>query len=423
MLQFSMVRFRVSSGLWLALSLGAVAVAWLYMTRVLVPWEQYFNVEAGTMKAALGDLYSPWYGTRALLVLGKSPYGAEVTHEIQMAFYGHDVVPGNGRIVDEQRFAYPVYVVFLLAPVARVGFETLHAAAPLVLAVVVLIAVRLWMAVLGWRSARLWASAVALFILASPQVAQGLRLRQLGLIVGCLLALSVWLMVRNYLSFSGAVLAVCTIKPQMIVLPLAWFLLWAMGDLRKRWRLLAGFAGGLALLIGAGELILPGWHGDFFAGLVAYRRYGPVTTLLQLALGGRAGVIVAAMLIAALLTWGWIHYKCAANSEEFALVLSAFMLGAAMAMPLMPPFNQVLLILPLLIILRDWSRLPFLGRAAFVICAGWPWFVSIVLLASRLPLKSLRPVPLLPSGMALFFPVLLILLLMGRRPLITTQNS
>jgi len=375
------------------------------------------------MKAALGDLYSPWYGTRALLVQGKSPYSAEVTREIQVAFYGHDVLPGNGRIVDEQRFAYPVYVVFLLAPVARVGFETLHAVAPLVLAVVVLIAVRLWMAVLGWRSSRLLAWAVALFILASPQIAQGLRLRQLGLIVGCLLALSVWLMVRNYLLLSGAALAVCTIKPQMIVLPLAWFLLWAIGDLRRRWRLLAGFAGGLALLIGAGELVLPGWHRDFFAGLVAYRRYGPVTTLLQLALGRRAGVIVATVLITVLLAWGWIHSKCAANSEEFAVVLSAFMLGAAIAMPLMPPFNQVLLILPLLINLRDWSRLPFWGRIAFAICAGWPWIVSIILLASRVPLKSLRPIPLLPSGLALFLPVLLILLLMGRRPLITAQNS
>lgn len=402
------------------------------MSRVLVPWEQYFNVDAGTMKAALGDLYSPWYGTRALLQAGKNPYGPQVTHEIQAAFYGRDVVQQNepggrvvgGRVVDEQRFAYPVYVIFLLAPVAWLHFESLHAAAPFVLALLVLVSVRLWMAMLRWRPRASLFWAIALFVLASPQIAQGLRLRQLGLIVGCLLALSTWLAVRNHLVLSGGVLAFASIKPQMIVLPLAWFLLWAMGDLRQRWRLPAAFAGALVLLVGAGELILPGWLRDFFAGLAAYKHYGPVRTLLQLALGDTAGIVIAAILIAAVLVWGWIHRKDTADSEEFALTLSAFLLGSALALPLMPPFNQVLLILPLLIILRDWSRLPLLGQVLFVACAGWPWIMSLAMLVSHVPVKSLRPLPLLPSALALFFPALLTLLLLARGNSITpTRNN
>jgi len=420
-----MDRIRVSPRLWLVLSFLTVLIAWVYMTRVLVPWEQYFNVEAGTMKAALGDLYSPWFGTRALLIDGKNPYGPEVTHEIQMAFYGREVVQPNQpgvRVVDEQRFAYPVYVVFLLAPLAWLGFGPLQAATPLVLALVVLLALRLWMAGLRWRPPASLSWATALFVLASPQIAQGLRLRQLGLIVGCLLAISTWLAVRNHLALSGVVLAFASMKPQMIVLPLAWFLLWAMGDLRKRWRLPAGFAAALVLLAGAGELILPGWLPDFLAGLVAYRKYGPIRTLLQLALGDRLGMAAAAVLIAVLLVWGWMHRTDGADSQAFAFTLSGFLLGSALALPLMPPFNQVLLILPLLIILRDWSRLPLFGRVAFVVCAAWPWMVSLVLLASRVPVRSLRPVPLLPSALALFFPVLLTLLFMARRssPL---QNS
>ena len=420
-----MHRIRVSPRLWLLFSFLAALIAWVYMARILVPWEQYFNVEAGTMKAALGDLYSPWFGTRALLIDGKNPYGPEVTHEIQMAFYGHGVVqpsqPGV-RAVDEQRFAYPVYVVFLLAPLAWLGFGPLHAAAPLVLAPVVLITVRLWMAVLRWQAPASQFWAIALFVLASPQIAQGLRLRQLGLIVACLLALSTWLAVRNHLALSGVVLALATIKPQMMVLPLAWCLLWAMGDLRKRWHLPAAFAGALVLLAGAGELILPGWLPDFLAGLVAYRKYGPIRSLLQLALGDRLGMAATAVLVAGLLVWGWMHRTGGADSQEFALTLSAFLLGSALALPLMPPFNQVLLVLPLLILLRDWSSLPSLGRVAFVVCASWPWVASLVLLISRVPLKSLRPVPLLPSALALFFPVLLMLLFMAR-PSSALQNS
>jgi hypothetical protein len=409
------------------LSLLAVSIAWLYMMRVLVPWEQYFNVEAGTMKAALGDLYSPWFGTRALLVEGKNPYGPEVTHDIQMAFYGHDVVqahPPGVRAIDEQRFAYPVYVVFLLAPVARVGFERVQEAAPLILAFLVAISVGLWMRALRWRVPVILRSAIALFVLASPQIAQGLRLRQLGPIVGCLLALSSFLVVRNHLMPAGVMLAVCTIKPQMVVLPLAWFLLWAMGDLRKRWQLPTGFGVAVILLVAAGELALPGWPRDFLAGLAAYRKYGPVTSLLQLPLGESAGMVVAALSIAGLLAWGWVHRKDAADSAEFGIVLSAFLLGASLVLPLMPPFNQVLLILPLLILLRDWASLPRLGRLAFVVCVSWPWLASIVLLVSHVQLKSLRPIPLLPSVLVLFFPALLTLLLLARRSTIASaQNS
>ena len=50
------------------MSLLAAITAWLYMTRILAPWEYYYNVEAGTMKAVPGDLYSPWMGARALLL-------------------------------------------------------------------------------------------------------------------------------------------------------------------------------------------------------------------------------------------------------------------------------------------------------------------------------------------------------------------
>ena len=413
--------------MWLLLSLLAVSLAWLYMTRVLVPWEQYFNVEAGTMKAALGDLYSPWFGTRALLVDEKNPYGPEVTHDIQMAFYGHDIVQAHQpgiRAIDEQRFAYPVYVVFLLAPVVRVGFDRAQAAAPLILAFLVAVSVWLWIRALRWRPPPTLVLAITLFVLASPQIAQGLRLRQLGLIVGCLLALSSLLVVRNHLMPAGAILAVCTIKPQMVVLPLAWFLLWAVGDLRKRWRLPAGFGVVLILLAAAGELVLPGWPRDFLAGLAAYRQYGPVTSLLQLALGGSAGMVIAALSIAGLLAWGWIHRKDAPDSAEFRIVLSAFLLGASLALPLMPPFNQVLLILPVLILVRDWARLPRLGRFVFVFCVSWPWIVSAVLLALHVQLKSLQPTPLLPSAPVLFVPAVLLLLLMARRSSIgSMQNS
>jgi hypothetical protein len=410
---------------WLLISIATVAIAWLYESRVLLPWENFFYVKTGAFAANLGDLYTPWFGTRSLLREGKNPYGSEVTRDIQTAFYGHplvqDYAPGT-TVIDEQRFAYPLYVVFLLAPTIAMNFAMVHQAAGVVWAIVVLLGVKLWISVAGWRIPAAQWLAVGLFILVSPQVAQGLRWRQLGVIVGFLLALGTWLLVREHLAAAGAVLAFSTIKPQMALLPLAWFLFWSFSDLRRRWRLLAGFGVAWLLLVGACEAILPGWHRDFLAGLAAYRRYGPVTSLLQIFTGSTAGILFGAIAVVALLAWAWRNRRCAATSPEFAIILATFLLAAVLAFPLMMAANQILLILPVLIILRDWERLPKAARAMFALFAVWPWMVSLVLLLFPPQVKSMHMVPLLPSAVALFMPFLLaILLILRRRPTATVS--
>jgi hypothetical protein len=408
---------RLRSQLWLLLSLLAAIVAWFYMQRVLLPWEHYFNVEAGPVKAALGDLYSPWKGTRALLREGRNPYGPQVTHEIQMAFYGHDIrqsyAPGL-KVIDEQRFAYPVYVVFLLAPIQSLDFETARAWSPVVLALVVVSSTLLWMSFLRWRPSWVIAAAITLFILVSPQIAQGLRLRQLGLLVATLLAVAAWLVRENHLISAGAVLGVATIKPQMAILTIAWLMIWSLGDLSKRWRLPAAFLSMLAALILAGEIALPGWLHDFVVNLAAYRQYGRLTTPLQLVLGRMAGAIVAIIAIAGLLAWAWTNRKHSADTREFAGGLAAFLMGTVIFLPLIPPFNQALLILPVLLLIRDWNAFPTAARIAFAATVSWPWIASLVLLVLAPPTKSLAAVPLLPSALVLLLPFLLPLVLISR---------
>lgn len=405
--------------LWLPLGILVALTAWLYMVRLFLPWENYSHVEVGTLKANLGDLYSPWFGTRALLLQKKNPYGPEVTRDIQIAFYGHPVVQNYAsgmKLIDEQRFAYPVYLVFLLAPTVDMTFEMLHAAAGIILGATVVIAVLVWRSALRWRLSVAMSLAITLFILASPQIVVGLRLRQIGLIVGCFLALGSWLVIRNHLATAGAVLALSTVKPQMVALPIAWFLLWSLADLRKRWRLLAGFTLALALLIGLGELILPGWHRDFLAGLAAYRHYGPANiSLLQVLLGNSLGIAIGIVLVVAVLAWSWKkNCQYGAESERFLLLLSGVFIVTALAAPLMVPFNQVLLILPVLIVLRDWKSLPRIGRVLFAVLVGWPCIVSLFLLAFAPPANSAGQLLLLPSVLVFFMPFLLSVLLMQR---------
>ncbi len=399
---------------WLVLSACVCGITYLYVHEVLAPWASYMDAQKGVV-TQMGDLYPRWVGTRELLLHRQNPYGQEVSHEIQTAFYGHAIEQKYGEpgtdVVDEQRFAYPIYVVFLLAPTVHASFSQLQVWVPIIFATLTAFSVFLWLGVLFWRPPKPLIATMILLILSSPQIVQGLRLQQLGLLVGFLLALSVWFIARNYLAAAGFVLALATVKPQMVILPLAWFLLWSVSALSRRWPLLVGFGATLLALVGLGELLLPGWPRYFLEGLRAYRKYAASPSLLSMALGQGVGKVLSVIVIVILLVLAWRNRHANAASPEFIRTLAAFLIGATLVLPsLLAPFNQILLLLPIVIVVRDWEVLPRLWRNFFSPIVAWPWFCSFVLLWVHPRVDSPNRIPLLPSATVLFIPFLLLLI-------------
>jgi hypothetical protein len=396
--------------IWLLLSLLSVGITWLYNVRILQPWEHYVDVENGNLKAQMGDLYPRWVGTRELLLHHQNPYGPEVSHEIQRAFYGHEVhqnYASGAKVLDEQRFAYPVYVVFLLAPAIFASFHTVQVWVAPILAFMTMASVLFWIDLLGWRPPKALITAIVLFVLSSPQVVQGLRLLQLGLFVGFMLAICAWCAKQNHLILAGVFLALSTIKPQMILFPLIWFLLWSASAIHKRWRFLVSFMVTLALLVGCGEAILPQWPIFFWNGLIAYRKYNIMPSLLGLFLGNTAGAITSGLVMIGMLGLMWRNRQSAAGSPAFHQALAASVLGALLVLPLFPPFNQVLLLLPAMMILRDYATLPRSARWLLAIVFAWPWTTRLILLLVHPRVDSVSRLPLLPASIVVLVPLLL----------------
>jgi hypothetical protein len=396
--------------LWVLAGIVATAVSWTYTHRILLPWENFVNVQQGQVKAQLGDLYPRWFGTRELLLNGRNPYGPEVSHEIQIAFYGRPIEQSYDKprfeIIDEQRFVYPLYVVFLMAPSVHWDFARLQSWAPVFFGAITVISLWLWMKVLDWHPPWLMAAALMLLVLSSPQVAQGLRLRQLGLFVAFLVALASWCVTRKRYAIAGVLLAISTIKPQMVALVLLWFILWSFGGWRKRWPLAAGFAASVALLVGAAEWLLPDWPRFFLEGLAAYAKYFPTTSQVRLILGNWIGGALSVLAFACLVAFAWGVRKAEADSREFAYTLASFFVANILLMPLLTPYNQVLLLLPILMLLRDWNKLPRLGRAGLTALLAWPWIVQAILLMHPPQTDSPNRLPLLPSVLVILFPFL-----------------
>jgi hypothetical protein len=413
--------------IWLLLGLLVGGITGLYMSRVLEPWNDYIGAQPGGLKAQMWDLYPRWVGARELLLHGRNPYGPEVSGEIQMAFYGHIIVQDyrdtGHKVIDEQRFAYPVYVVFLMAPFMYVDFGEVLRWAPFVLGLLAAFCVPLSLGLLRWRLPWTAVAAITLFVVSSPQIVQGMRHQQLAVVVGLAIIAGAWCIRKNHLLCAGAVLAWSTIKPQMAFFPLCFFLVWVIGDWSKRWRLFAGFLVTLAILFGAGELILPGWIGYFIDGALAYRKYFPLCSLLSFALGHALGQILGTGIVLAVLILAWRNRGFAADSREFVTTFSFFLMATMLAFPLFTPFNQVLLILPVMLLLHDWSRLPKFSRLLFVACIGWPWIASSLLLLFPPPLNPPNELPLLPLLTGSFFPIILPFLLATRRNNPTPQPA
>jgi hypothetical protein len=404
----------------LGLALLLAAGMWLYSQWVMVPAERAHHAEMG-QPADVGDLYPRWYGTRELLLHQRDPYGVEVSREIQVAYYGHGLdTDGADRGRDEQRFAYPVYVVFFLAPTVEWSFSEARSAVRWALALCAAASVLLWLRALQWRPSWMATLALVSLTLSSPPMVQALRLQQLAVLVAFFLAGSAALILRGSLFRAGCLLACATIKPQLALLPVLWLLMWVTGDWKRRQGLALGFGGTLALLMAAGQVILPGWLGKFVQGLVAYRHYVMVSSWLDPLLTPGVAKPISAVLLGVLLVYCVRWRSEETDPPTFVGRLAVVLVATVVILPLLPPFNHVLLLPGVLLMVRYGNRLWERGRAAQVMIrlgvavAGSSWIAAGVLAAVHrmVPSQSLNRIWDLPFLLAFGLPPIVAAFLM-----------
>ena len=143
----------------------------------------------------------------------------------------------------------------------------------------------LWIRILGWPLPT-WAqiSLVAL-TLGSLGVVQGLLLQQMSLLVAGLVAIAIALLVADYAVAAGVLLAVATIKPQLVALLLVWLVAWVAADWRRRYRLAVSFLATMAVLLGAAEWYLPHWIPRFWQAVREYQQYTGARSVLDNLIG------------------------------------------------------------------------------------------------------------------------------------------
>ena len=373
---------------------------WFYVQRVLVPYQQADAAAHGRPRGNLSDLYPRWLGARELLLHHRDPYSLEVTREIQTGYYGRPLDPTRSddpryEPKDQQGFAYPVYVVFLLAPTIGLPFPIVQSGFRWLLVICTLASVPLWLCVLRWRPSASVTAILIILTLGSFAVVQGIKLQQLSLVVSALIATSAAALVGGHLALAGFLLALATIKPQLALAMVIWLALWAFSDLRQRWRFIGSLGVTLALLLVGSEYVLPGWMGRFRHAVAEYGQYtGGAGSLLDVLTTPVLGKVLAAVAVCAVVTVGWQLRRVAADSAAFSAMLAFVLTVTLMIVPSFAPYNQVLILPAVFLIVRSWRKLwdrTSLTRAVFVISAlivFWPWLASCGLMLASLFLPS-----------------------------------
>jgi Glycosyltransferase family 87 len=399
------------SRLGLLLALLFAGSMWFYMQRVLVPYQRADAAAHGRPRGNLSDLYPRWLGTRELLLHHRDPYSAEVTREIQIGYYGRPLNPDhaddprvNEPRVDEPRvnepkdqqgFAYPLHVVFLLAPTIGLPFPVVQTGFRWLLVVLTLASVFLWLRVLRWHPSVAVTAILIVLTFGSYGVVQGIKLQQLTLLVSALLAGCAAALVAGHFSLAGFLLALATIKPQLALPVAGWLVLWAASDWRRRQIFIWSFGLSTAIFLAASEYVLPGWIGRFRDAVTAYRQYtGGAGSLLDVLATPVLGKVLAAGAVIAVAITGWRVRYASHDSISFSTMLALVLAVTLVIVPTFAPYNQVLLLPAVFLIAISWrdlwkrNRLTRMACGIGLLVAFWPWLASCGLMLASLFLPA-----------------------------------
>ncbi len=345
----------------------------------------FINLRFAAQNPGGNDFLSRWVGTRVFFTRGTSPYSDQATSAIQEMAYGRPARSNE----DQMLFVYPLYTILVMAPFALIGdYVTARALWMTVLEIVLIVLALFGVSLTRWRVPRLLLIALLLF---AALWYHGLR----PVINGnpaVMVSLFVWMAIlairAEQDALAGFLLAISTIKPQMVVLLILFTLLWAISH--HRWRIVWSFWGSLGLIIAGMILLIPDWVLQNIRQVLAYPQY---------TLPGTPGAILAGWLPGIGNQLGWlltvicsvvlvIEWR-AAWRQDFSWYL--WTAGLTMTLSNLIGIrtateNYILLFPVLIIVLAVWDeRWGKFGRALVIASLGGLVFWSLVFVSEDNP--------------------------------------
>jgi hypothetical protein len=353
------------------------------------------------------DFLVHWVGSRALLVDGISPYSDEVALRIQEIAYGRPALPSE----HELRVAYPLYSVGIFLPFAIISDYNLARALWMTALEVGLLGLALLsLRLTGWKP-RIWLLAVfLLFTLTWYHSARALINGNAVVLVAVFIAGALVAIQTGRDELAGILLALSTIKPQVVILLVVFVWVWAISV--RRWGIVNWTVLSLIALSVGAAFFVPDWPLQNLWEVIRYPGYNPP---------GTPGSALAIWLPAAGTKLGWgltvllgillLGEWSAARGQDFQWFLwtASLTLVASQWIGIQTdPGNFIVLFIPLVLIFGMWVKHSgTLGRVmvtfSMIVLFVGLWTLFLVTLDASAGQPQQSPI--------MFFPLPLLLLL------------
>ena len=332
------------------------------------------------------DFFVYWLGGREYLLHGTNPFDPAVAEKIQLAVFGRPVQPGDK---DQAYFAYPFYSLYFSWPLSLLPYPWARAIWMTLLQFMLLAVTGLSITLARWRPPAWLLGLTLLWGILLYNGARAIILGQFSILVTLALLLALWAIEHRRDGWAGVLLAVTTIKPQLVILLLIFLFVWAL--FRRRWRVIGGFVISMLFLMVSSILLVPTWPLDFVLNAIAYAKFiqfgTPLENLLHYLLPAHLAapltIILSVILFGALLPGWWLAWRSPSGSRAAGAylwaILTTLIVGNLITFR-SATTNQMTLYLPLFFYFhrlpRRWSRIGPLLIEVTLAVSMWTIFMA-----------------------------------------------
>jgi hypothetical protein len=377
---------KITGKLLILAALAMTAGMHLYFRNVIIPAQKAHAAAHNQPRGNNSDLYPRWLAAREVLLHGRDPYTKAFTEEIQLGYWGRRIDPNNPNDPKDQAgFAYPLYVVFLLAPTVTLTFESVQRLYWAIGVALCIASVWCWSRAFGIQSRNV-PGVAAILMLGCYPVVQALFLQQPVLIVAGLIAAALAATEAGMLAAAGILLALAMIKPQIAGPIAAWLLLWALSQWTSRKPLVIAFGASMVLLCAGAELLLSNWIGKWHEATAFYLEYNDaVPAHVQVLFGTYPGILIGFIMLSAVGVLCWTGRKDSPASDRFKLISVLVLVANLAVSPVWHEYDQMFVV-PAIMLIHHWRsefwRLHPLAQAVVSLSAIaflWHWVSAIIL--------------------------------------------
>lgn len=285
----------------------------------------YANYNFSSNNPGGNDFTMRWLATRLLLTEGQSPYSEQTVQAVQKFMFGGPVEAGH----DQALFTYPLYSALIFFPFALTSDYVLARTLWLTTMEVVLVIMAIAsIRMVNWRLSIPLVLGTLLFVLLFYYNVRPLINGNISIIVGLFIVGALLAIRSGNDSIAGILLALSTVKPQVVVLLIPFILIWAVSQ--QRWRLITVTLVTTFILAVLSTLIVPDWLFKEIEQIRSYSSYAPVGTPAEIFslwwpnYGNTIGIIFSILAIVVVI-YAWKR----SWRQEFRFILPAIFITLA----------------------------------------------------------------------------------------------